>query len=69
MNVSFRFAYQIVSFIDTKKEIFRVEGEKKKREERERERRRGERGSRILLLFFLSFSIDFLEESVVSSCL
>ena len=33
MNVSFRFAYQIVSFIDTKKEIFRVEGEKKKREE------------------------------------
>ena len=58
MNVSFRFAYQIVSFIDTKKEIFRVEGE----EEEERERERGAaakegRGS-YYYFFFLSLLIS-----------
>ena len=51
MNVSFRFAYQIVSFIDTKKEIFRVEGEKKKREEREREAPRRKRVEDLIIIF------------------
>ena len=52
MNVSFRFAYQIVSFIDTKKEIFRVEGEEEGRErEREREAPRRKRVEDLIIIF------------------
>ena len=57
MNVSFRFAYQIVSFIDTKKEIFRVEGERRRRErekkerEREREAPRRKRVEDLIIIF------------------
>ena len=60
MNVSFRFAYQIVSFIDTKKEIFRVEGEEEGREKRERERGAAAKEGRgsYYYFFFLSLLIS-----------